>query len=394
MKKYLISGIPISDSGVGRLMGKIAPEAENRGYTTITLPPFESIKRNLIEKKYSRVIPGIFNRFFGGFIFKIRLAFLRKSIIVFIHPQTSGFENLIKLSQRNKVYLYVMDNSFFCIRSYNTHPDLNTECFRCLGVPGNVLEGCTPYPANISEEKNTKYLKSLISNSSHIVFLAQNEKQKELLKKHFGLHIDCLVVGLDTGEISQRGQDDDPEIRPISESLKFDVVYHGSFHLAKGISYVVEIAIILKEFSFFIPETKEACELALGKPIECENITFMACRWETGLRSAVSQASLVINPSLWSASIEGALLKSIFYGSKVAVVKTEYGFESEIWRHFNLVRLPHNTTVASNMLRSILSAKVEAKDTIQNRVNLTRFLDRKSIFDLVEIHVSESALPS
>lgn len=392
MRKYLISGIPISDSGVGRLMRKIVPEAESRGYTLITFSPLRSIKKAIFEKQYSKIISEVFNRFFGDFIFKTRIVFLRQSVIVFIHPQTSGFENLISLTKHNKVYLYVMDNSFFCIRSYNTHPYFNTECFHCLGTPGNVLDACAPYPIPLPKKKNTAYLESLMDISDKITFLAQNEKQKMLLERHFGQNISCLVVGLDTGEIPYENQANTLGSGLANEILKFDIVYHGSPHLAKGIAYVVELARILKEFSFFIPEDKEVCELIVGKSIEYQNMTFMACRWETGLKSAVSQTRLVINPSLWSASIEGALLKSIFYAPKVAIVKTEYGFEGEIWKQFNLVRLPLDASIAADILRATLSNSSEADTLMQNRANLTSFLNRKSIFDVVDDHISESIL--
>jgi hypothetical protein len=52
--------------------------------------------------------------------------------------------------------------------------------------------------------------------------------------------------------------------------------------------------------------------------------------WKTGLKEAVMNVSIVINPSLWSSPVEGALLKSIKYNGCVAILPIEYSFQKEI----------------------------------------------------------------
>jgi hypothetical protein len=52
--------------------------------------------------------------------------------------------------------------------------------------------------------------------------------------------------------------------------------------------------------------------------------------WETGLREAISACKIVVNPSLWSSPVEGALLKSIKSNGCVAVVPVDYSFQKEI----------------------------------------------------------------
>ena len=207
-----------------------------------------------------------------------------------------------------------------------------------------------------------------------------NQNQKKLLEAHFGGDIDCIVVGLDTGEITLS---EESGVDILHEKLKFDIVYHGANHPAKGIAYIVALAQRLREFSFFVPEDKESCEITLGRSIECENISFKACRWESGLKTAVSQARLVINPSLWSASIEGALVKSIFYANKVATVETQYGFEGEISKCIDLIRLPRDILRAAFIVKKILADHdTLTEDRRTSRIKIVNHLSQNSIFDI------------
>ncbi|WP_155834698.1 hypothetical protein [Leptolyngbya sp. PCC 6406] len=392
MKKYLVSGVPISDSGVGRLMKNMVPEAKARGYVIITPPLLKPIKKMFRERHYPGAFREIIDRSFGKLFFNLKLLLIRKSLVLFLHPQTFGFSKLFLLAKSNKLYLYVMDNSFFCIRSYNIHPDNGAECLRCLGNPEKVLQGCQPYPVLYAKSKNISALKTLMKLSSKITFLAQNKNQKVLLEKHFDENIDCVVAGLDTGEILTENTNSVVNLSHSDSNSDlnigcYDIVYHGAAHLAKGIAYVIDLAKNLKELSFFIPESKEACELAIGRTIECENITFRACRWESGLREAVIQARLVINPSLWSAPIEGALLKSVFYASRVATVTTMHGFEGELAESINLIRLPRETSYAADILRDILKDKNPTEKPQCSPPNLSKFLGDQSIFDIVETRI-------
>ncbi|MDA0265663.1 MAG: hypothetical protein O3A14_01620 [Cyanobacteria bacterium] len=370
-------------------MQKMVPEAKEKGYEFITLPVLGSIKEALKRHQYNKAFEEIIHRLFGRLLFDLRLILIRDSVILFIHPQISGFKNLLRLIKNNRVYVYVMDNGFFCVRSYNLDPYNQVECLKCVGAPENVLQGCQPYPAAYPKSSNTLFLKSLMTLSRKVVFLAQNQNQRKILKAHFGDDIDCIVVGMNTGEIPLA---DEPEMNILDENLKYDVVYHGSSHLAKGISYVVQLARYLKEVSFFVPESRESCEIALGSFIECENISFRECRWESGLKSAVSQARLVINPSLWSASIEGALLKSVFYGYKVATVETQYGFEGELSEDINLIRLPHDISLAAKIVKDTLTHCSSTEEPRVSRSKIVDFLNQKSIFDVIDEHLFENSL--
>lgn len=355
MKKYLISGIGVSASGVGRLMRNLSPQAEKYGYTVIARRQGVSIREMANQKKILSIFVEMLFRFFGGLYFEIRVFLIRNAHIIFLHPQTAGFGNLIRLVKNNSLYWYVMDNSFFCVKSYNLHPEFETECLKCVGCPEAVLPKCQPFPIAFNKARNEKWLKKLRTISSEIVFLAQNERQRNLLKLHFGVDSKIEVVGLDTGELVSASVD---KKEGASENTRYewDLVFHGAPHLAKGLRYFIELAEALPMYSAFVPSGKAECEQVLGRKVEAPNITFTACGWETGLMSAVQSSRVVVNPSLWSAPIEGGLLKSIHYGNIVATVKSQYGYEGEIASSSEILRLPRETDKAAEIIFSVIES--------------------------------------
>jgi hypothetical protein len=122
MNKFLISGVGPGPTGVGRLMKAAVPAYKSEGYCIITRRFPESVSPYLKNRQYFKLLTEISVRLIDEFFFRIRPLFIFSSEVVFLHPQSSGFLLLIYLSLFNRVYLYVMDNSFFCIRSYNMHP--------------------------------------------------------------------------------------------------------------------------------------------------------------------------------------------------------------------------------------------------------------------------------
>lgn len=380
-KKFLISGLAPSGTGVGRLMKRLAPRAQHFDFSIVCKRDNQSIRRLLDNKYFFSVAKEIVERIFNNFIFYTKSLLIKKSVVLTLHPQTIGFNTLFKLIKRNTVYFYVMDNSFFCLRSYNIHPVTNTECLICVTNPKNALRQCTPFPVNYQREENIEYLQKLKSVSQKIFFLAQNKKQKELLQLHFGNEIRCAIVGLDTGEVDL--QSFSLPFTQLSDT-SYDLVYHGGANLAKGISYFVEIAILLPEFSCFLPYSKIVVEDILGKKLTAKNMVFNECTWETGLKNAVTSAKLVINPSLWSSPIEGALLKSLYYNGNVAVVETKYGFPQEVIVESNFLYLPMNTVIAAKKIRRFLDDGIDI--TKGTKLWLNNFLlnnDVDNIFDAI-----------
>jgi hypothetical protein len=349
----LISGLPPSSGGVGRLMKNLISVALDNNFLVVVRREPVSLRSLLIVNKFSALLRELSFRAYDSLLFFTKTYFLVNKTILFIHPQTAGMGLLNRLTSRNKVYLYVMDNSFFCIRSYNIHPILRNECTNCIGDPSRFHLQCSPFPVAGNPNKMVDSLRMLQNNVHKITFLAQNDNQNRLLKLHFGQKCRSIVVGMDTNELGECSE-------PNNHNLNFDVVFHGNVNIAKGSIWFLEVAELLPQIKFFMPCTKFDMELVLGRSIQVQNITFRPCSWENGLRDAVESAKLVCVPSLWSAPIEGALLKSILCNGEVAVVKTEYGFSQEIAENV-LLHLSSDPTHAALEISRHLSSNTKFK---------------------------------
>lgn len=317
MKKYLISGIAPSLGGVGYLMQNLEKLAVTYKYEVVYPKHInKNIRKNLFNPFV--IIKEVFKRRKSKSTFVSELKTIKNSEVILIHPQTIGYVNFLELLKSNKVIkIYVMDNSFFCIKSYNV---LNgTECLKCLNDVDALDKSCMPFPINYDKDKNISYLKSYQKFSSKIIFYTQNNKQSDLVKKHFGGKIKICQIGLKTGEYFENNFLRD-------KAQQYDVVYHGANVEAKGFLYFVELAKRMPDIMFFLPYNPDKLPYdTLPDNLICKDMT-----WNTGLKEMVINAKLVLCPSLWSAPIEGALLKSIHYNGNVGIVKTEYGFGNDI----------------------------------------------------------------
>lgn len=372
-KKYIVSGLPPGYGGVGRLVAQLQKKAEQNGFRFIARKQTVSLKLLLSKKSYILLLGELISRLVDCIVFYFKVKSIPDTEVVLIHPQSIGLKNCLDVFKRkkNRVYLYVMDASFFCIRSYNY---LNKkECLRCVQNVMSQMVQCEPFPRRYNKKKNIEYLRLLKNFSQEIGFLAQNHSQMLLLKEHFGSLIKVDVIGMDTGELVREKQ-----VKLPNSKDSYNFVYHGADLKEKGIEYYICLAEIMNGYTFFIPYEQAVCEALIERPINATNITFNACTWETGLRDAVENSDVIVNPSLWSAPIEGALLKSIWYGKRVAVVETEFGFEKDIFQKYSLIRLPVDHILAVNVLNDALSTPPIAKElkvNIRNEILPNRFYE-------------------
>lgn len=341
--RYLVSGISPGKSGVGRLMSQLVEDYEGQGHRLVLKRTNNNIRYTMFKGRELSVIRELAARVVYYVLFRLRIYLIPSgSEILLVHPQSTGFGVLISLVRRCKVEWYVMDNSFFCIQSYNVHPVSETECLQCLRQI-QPDDKCRTIGRFVSKRMMTMNLKKLEDLKSDIFFLAQNYSQLELLKARYGKEINAKIVGLDVSDSLEL-----PELPSTNQKTQlFDVVFHGHSTIAKGIRYVIEVARLLPNYSFLIPDENEKVsrfsQIPLPKNIVCKPMT-----WETGLREAVIASRITLNPSLWSAPIEGALLKSAQYNKNVATVKSIYGYErecKEIQFHLRLSRDPRKGAV-------------------------------------------------
>jgi hypothetical protein len=296
--RYLLAGLSPDSSGTGRFLEALLPIAEGRGYR--------------------KIHPNMGGRF--GLAERIRLSGISGSSLLLLHPQTIGWP-LVRtlLRNRNRVGMYVLDNSFFCVRSYNYREGNLGECLDCVGNLSRCHASCEPFPSGAAKQETLGSMQALLEHSPHLTFFCQSEAQKKLILAHFGAQTEAHVVGMKTAELVS-----------LVGTPPFDVVYHAEEHPAKGFWYTIELARRLPELRFLVPSAREDLEKRLGRQDWPSNITFKAMRWESGLDREVRRARMVLCPSLWSAAIEGAVLKSLHENGNVALVGSEFGFSSEL----------------------------------------------------------------
>ncbi|QNG27889.1 glycosyltransferase [Synechococcus sp. HK01-R] len=349
--KYLISGIgPGSSSGVGRLMQFLVPEYISNGFVVLNPSPQKSLRTYLSSKQYIQLSYELVIRFFDYILFVFRcLAVFRRDILL-LHPQTIGYPLFIYLVLFNNPTVYLMDNSFFCIRSYNYHPIRKTECLDCL-QSFKPDSSCFPFPNRTPRWLNIAYLQIFKLLSFRIHFQAQTKLQAELVCTHFGKSSSVSVVGLPYVEEIFRQP---PPQYLVGQTESFDIVFHGASTGPKGFFYAIELAEYLPNIKFLIPDhASNVRHLTNSEPPP--NVSCIPMTWETGLKNYVASAKLVLHPSLWSAPIEGALIKSSALNPNIATVISSYGYESEISTIVNHIRLSRDVFTASRQLSAYFS---------------------------------------
>jgi hypothetical protein len=366
--KYLISGIAPGKGGVGALVQSLELRKTAFNYKSIYIKnPSISITSLLKKRQLIKLIFESTSWFLSFFIVQIRTLLIRDSKIILIYPQYFNHYVLSVLLKNNNVALYVMDNSFFCIKSYNY---LNgVECLRCVDNASNIDESCKPFPRLWSRNSAIKKLKILRLFSRKIYFLSQNYQHSVLLKRVFGDEIKCDIVGMDTGEFCHQVVNDN------EKKSEYDIVYHGNKDNAKGILYVLRLAKYLKQYSFLIPVSKDIIKCRLS------NVNFENCTWESGLENHVRNAKLVLCPSIWSSPIEGSLLKSIACNGNVAVYNNQYGFQNDIPSEA-ILRLNDDINFSTKMIDDFI--KSNRDNSLNSREWLQSYcleLDDKKIFD-------------
>ena len=203
------------------------------------------------------------------------------------------------------------------------------------------------------------FLSWLHENFSKFTFYAQNHSQATLLSIHFGALCNIMVIGLNASNVVAFEPDmslysnDQPGKIPAKQS--YDIVFHGSAELAKGSRYCVELAGELSEFSFLLPFDGHFSSALDRQFRSLRNVIHEPMWWDSGLLDATKNARLVLCPSLWSAPVEIALLKSMAANGLVGVIEGNFRFCSEIPREM-LLRLPPDPVVASSVVRNELGA--------------------------------------
>ena len=128
MRTVVLSGIGKGSTGVGHLMETLERSLLEKNVSHVSIVSKnggDGIRQLIKEKKFFKLFGVISNKIYikvRAFIWMWIIASRKSVSVVVVHPQTLGFKYVIKLlrQRRSNFYIYVVDNSFFCIRSYNS----------------------------------------------------------------------------------------------------------------------------------------------------------------------------------------------------------------------------------------------------------------------------------
>ncbi len=354
----ILSGIKPGGTGVGRLMSNLVQEAARRAPGEVSVISRQHWKspREFLRKGRLLKVVGVLRdkRRWNGLVKNEKI--LQADPLILVQPQAAGSRWCQQLIQnrRQPTWLYVMDSSFFCLQSYNHVDGELGSCTRCLGAHWQAARemNCRPWP--FSDPHSADFLKQLHGwlGDGTVRCLVQNQRQAELIRNHCQGEPIIKVVGLWTADfdgLPTRVSGDAPQRTP------YDVVFHGVPVAGKGARWTVEVAKRCPELKFLFP-----CKPRHGKWMGDvpANVSFEEMTWETGLADAVTTAPLVIVPSQWSATIEGALVKSISCARAVATVDEPTSFASELPAGLTL-RLPLDVERAAEMLGQAVKERWE-----------------------------------
>jgi hypothetical protein len=356
-----VSGIGPGPTGTGALMiGLMAEARPDPSAKFLFKIPRGSSPWGLLKYVYNR----------ASFAVRVRRATRSAETVVLLHPQTIGFRTFAAVVESRPVtWMYVLDSFTFCVRSYNCLVGEATPCLRCLGNDGAAAaeQGCVnwfrsgPFHAHLP-----KWVQS-----GRLRLMAQCESHARLLRAHFGPQAIIHVVPLSVPDVEVPAA---WAVRPARPRPL--VVFHGACYPAKGVDHVVALARLMPECDFLIPSDEKEFIHHFGAVASLPtNITFRRMSWARGLAEAVATADLVLCPSSWSATVEGAVLKSLAHNGLVGLFAHETAFASEVPVDARLDLTPSNWPATVARLRAALadSAQVTAIRSAA-RAYITRYL--------------------
>lgn len=335
----VVSGIPAGDSGTGRFVAHLKARMTELAGNRIKLisrperPALWQIRLWLRDQAYWFAAKQLIRYGFLliRFWWAVSLVLLRRGQrLIMLHPQNLGYRLAIHLFESRKTLslMYLLDSSFFCVVSYNHLQGEGGSCLRCLELGFDQVEknGCEPFPRPDRDAVGFVPRLQELVKMGRIKVAAQNLRQAELAQRHFGLPSCPPVVGLWTQDWDEvfSGSAGLVANAVASPAYSWDILFHGYCLDAKGVGWTAKVAAQCPELRFMFPFARPAWFEA---PANC---SFVPCTWESGLRDELGRSRFVAVPSLWSAPIEGALVKSIACASAVVVVDNPTSFCDEL----------------------------------------------------------------
>lgn len=356
---FIICGSAPGFGGVPKLMEYLEDRLDSSKYQII-YPKTYGFKNKYIRWIDSKISKKIF--------FNLKVKNIKNSNIILMHHQSIGLKLTEYLISNNKnVSFYIMDNSFFCIKSYNYIEGQNKECLECIGGSFENASNnkCKPFPVKYDLNKNIFFLNFLKNNYKKIKFYTLSDTNAYLVKKHFGENVFVKPIYFLTNDLQKKNQDD---ITTKKNKKTYDIVYHANELEAKGFIYIQELAKELKKFTILIPTT--------NKIINTNNNVFVkSMTWENGLKDAVINANLILTPSFWSSTPEAALLKSFLYNGSVGLIKNDFGFANDLDPQ-SYLHLTGNKSIDAKKIEIFLQEKKYLELRKKSQVTINNFIEK------------------
>ena len=267
-------------------------------------------------------------------------------LIWFIHLQGLSY-SLIDVAYKLHIpaVMHVMDNFFFCTRSYNFLDYSGEICRWCVeyGFQSAIEMGCTGLPQWLYNRARQKFSSSLLKLSS--IFF-QSEIHLNLFRAIFADYdgrLGILDLPVDCREFQ------------CSSSIGGNyIVFNGPLSKVKGFNWFLDVAPKSK-WQFFVPLNSSKLLKTYKFP---PNIKLIPnCTFDKGLKDIIAGARAVVVPSLWDLQCETATIYLMLMGK--CVITSDLG-----WNHINLkdgyntiLIAPYNDASFEHALRIVQNEK-------------------------------------
>ena len=384
-KIVVVSGVPAGDSGTGRLISHLRERMDELAGSRFRLvarperPARWQIQLWLRDRQYRQIARELLRYVwrYSVFLWGLTLAWIeRDRQMILLHPQNLGYDLALRLlgSRKRTPLVYLLDSSFFCVSSYNHLGGDSGACLSCLEHGYDQVEenGCRPFPRPDPRALTFAPDFQALVKAGQVHIASQNLRQASLAQRHFDLPDPPPTIGLWTQDWDDVFTNYAVQQKPRNSEYAWDVLFHGHALDAKGAAWLAEVAVLCPElrFMFPFPRTND-----FEAP---ENCTFLPCSWESGLRDEMEKSKFVIVPSLWSAPIEGSLVKSIVTAEAVLVVENETSFCDELPDGLTL-KVPADKALAGNVLRAACESEW-SPDVEVRRKWISEFIKLKEQF--------------
>lgn len=343
--RVIASTIPLGHGGAGDYLTFISEWHKDH----VLIAPWicQKLKPYKILSRAVYVIEIFFIKFFLWLFASLKM--IRS--VVFHHPQSLGYALSAKLvANADTVNYWVLDCSFFCKKSYNAYQ--GSECVRCL-KSHNPHSDCHHFPRPYLTDKSFFNFRETVTNiTEKILFHVQTSGYEHLLGEAFLKPIQVVRHKMIVPDFFAQTFD-------VTSAPQYDFLYHANPLSAKGYNYFISLAEVMRGYTFFVPSAPAY------QGINISNIFFEEVEWHSGLQNKLKQANVVLCPSIWSAPVEAAVIKSFLSGKPVGLICTEFGFSNEIPKNC-FVPLTGDPLADSHKLKEWLNDKIGLEEVAAN----------------------------